>query len=207
MFTPHVSSQRLRKWSEEEEVPPPQSVCFGLTPLSPCSLYVTFPPAPPKATYIFFGDKGPVPESRWLGGSGPVAGPRHTEPPRRPTSCRPRHQRARRVREQSRTWFNPPVPFASQCAGTFPLLNPHFPPWYAYINDQPPPTPYSLLCPSHCDLTLRSHSQLYLTKLIYATNLIIEGMYIFFTWWHILWTRSVKIMRFYFPMAALNVLF
>lgn len=32
----------------------PMSVCFWPPP---CSLYVTFIPAPPKATYIFFGDK------------------------------------------------------------------------------------------------------------------------------------------------------
>lgn len=31
-----------------------------------------------------------------------------------------------RVRGPSRTWFNPPVPFASQCLDTFPLSNPHF---------------------------------------------------------------------------------
>lgn len=69
------------------------SVCFDPNPLSPCSLYVTFPPAPPKATYIFFGDKGKVLDSRWLGGSGPVPGPCHTEPPQGPTSWRLRHQR------------------------------------------------------------------------------------------------------------------
>lgn len=85
----HVTNQLLRKWSDVF----PQSVCFDLTPLSPCSLYVTFSSSPTQSHVHFLWGQRHVPKSRWLRGSGPVPGPRHTEPPWRPTSWRQQHQR------------------------------------------------------------------------------------------------------------------
>lgn len=132
------------------------SVCFDLTPLSPCSLYVTFPPAPPKATYIFFGDKSMSPNP-----TDSVAVVRSqgratlSPPPLGAHVLKAAASKRSRVRGLSRTWFNPPVPFALQCLGTFPLFNPHFP-RDMRISISPPPL--TTLCPSHCCQTHRSLS-------------------------------------------------
>lgn len=132
-----------------------------LSPHAPCMW--PFPRPHPKPRTFSLGDKGvppPPTESRWLGGSGPVPGPRHTEPHSEAHVLKAAASKGPRVRGPSRTWFNPPVPFASQCAGTFPLFNPHFP-RDMRISMRAPPTPLNnLMCPSHCCLTYRSRSEL-----------------------------------------------
>lgn len=133
----------------------PQSVCFTLTRLSPCSLYVTFPPAPPKATYIFFGDKGTSPESRWLRGSGPVPGPRHTEPPQRPTSWRLQHQRDPGSGGRVEPGLTLPCPLHHNVLERSHSLTLTFPVICVY--QWRPTLSNNLMCPSHCCLTYRSH--------------------------------------------------
>lgn len=53
-----------------------------------------------------------------------------------------------RVRGPSRTWFNPPMAFASQCTATFPLFKPHFP--HDMRISMPASPAKSLMCPSLC---------------------------------------------------------
>lgn len=135
----------------------PMSVCFWSHPilsnLPVCDLY----PSPTQSHVHFLWGQKHVPESRWLHGSGPVPVPHHTE--RLPPGAhvlKPAASKRSWVKGLSRTWFNPPVSFASQCLGMFPLFSPHFP--HDMRIWMMSPLPNLLLCPSHCYLTYRSHS-------------------------------------------------
>lgn len=127
----------------------PMSVCFwshpSLAMLPVCDLY----PSPTQSHVHFLWGQKHVPESRWLRGSGPVAVPHHTE--RLPPGAhvlKPAASKRSRVKGLSRTWFNPPVPFASQCLSMFPLFRPHFP--HDMRISMMSPLPNMLMCPSHC---------------------------------------------------------
>lgn len=139
----------------------PMSVCFWSHPfpsmLPVCDLY----PSPTQSHVHFLWGQKHVPESCWLHGSGPVPVPHHTE--RLPPGAhvlKPAASKRSWVKGLSRTWFNPPVPFASQCLGMFPLFSPHFPHDMRISMMSPSLTYIPLPLLPDIQITLRSHSWL-----------------------------------------------
>lgn len=146
----HVTDQLLRKF------PSLFVLISPLSPHAPCMW--PFPQPHPKPRTFSLGTKAcpRIPLTPWQW-SGPRAAPHWA--PSEAHVLKATASKGSRVRGPSRTWFNPPVPFASQCPLTFPLFNPHFP-RDMRISMMPPPLPNNLMCPSHCCLTYRSHSEL-----------------------------------------------
>lgn len=115
---------------------------------------------PTQSHVHFLWGQRQVPESRWLRGSRAVSGPRHTEPPQRPTSWRLRHQRGRGSGGRVEPGLTLPCPLHHNVRVRSHSLTLTFLVICVY---QWPPLPNSLMCPSHCCLTHSSH---YLTLLM-----------------------------------------
>lgn len=133
----HVTDQLLRKF------PSLFVLISPLSPHAPCMW--PFPQPHPKPRTFSLGTKAcpRIPLTPWQW-SGPRAAPHWA--PSEAHVLKATASKGSRVRGPSRTWFNPPVPFASQCPLTFPLFNPHFP-RDMRISMMPPPLPNNLMCP------------------------------------------------------------
>lgn len=125
-----------------------------LSPQAPCMW--PFPQPHPKPRTFSLGTKARprIPLTLWQWSS-PRAAPHWA--PSEARVLKAAASKSWRVREQSRTWFNPPVPFASQSRGTFPLFNPHFPHDMRISMTAPPSLTASCVPPTavgHIDHTL-----------------------------------------------------